>query len=235
MVGRTRFLIVPLVLCFLAMSGLARADVWNLQSQYSTTQNPNGQWSYGWEPAYVGSSGYQPNGGFTLYNTIYNSVPVGGVGVSWHDSANDSAPQSEMLTSPYVSIPAGTVVLHPGPNGEFSVVQWTAPTAGTINVTGSFGAGDSGSMSYFVLSNGTVIYKSLNDPNTETFSFSEAVTAKSTVDFAVGYNTYNGYGWGTTPIDATITEVNAVPEPSILLLFGAGLAGVGVIRRKLRV
>ena len=212
------------------MGGLAQADViGNLQSQFSTTSNPNGNWSYGWEG--VSQTSYQPNGTFAAYNASVSES----YGTQLYSTSLPILPAALLIANsgPNGCCEDGTVALHPGANGEFSVVQWTAPITGTINVAGSFGAGDSGAMSYFVLSNGKVIASWLNDAAGESFGFSEAVTAGTTLDFAVGYNTALGnYYSGTTPVQAIIS----VPEPSFLLMLCAGLASVigmvGAARRR---
>ena len=35
----------------------------------------------------------------------------------------------ETITALGITWPAGQLALHPGPNGEYSVVRWTAPAA----------------------------------------------------------------------------------------------------------
>jgi hypothetical protein len=215
------------------MGGLARADVWNLQNQFSTTLNPNGAWSYGWEPANFGPSGYQPNGPFALYNSSVVPTPSYGTQI-YSSSVGDVLPAVLLMANggPNGCCETGGIALHPGAGGQFSVVQWTAPIAGTADVTGYFGAGDQGAMSYFVLVNGNVVDKWLNDSGRESFGFSQVVAPGSTIDFAVGYNTAGGgYSYGTTPLNAIIS----VPEPSILALLIPALGFVGVIRKRFMV
>ena len=74
----------------------------------------------------------------------------------------------------------------------------------------------------------------INDPGTENFSFSANVGVNDSIAFIVGVNTFAGYGWGTTPIVATITSDLVLPLPAALPLFmtGAGIIGLLGWRRK---
>ena len=47
-------------------------------------------------------------------------------------------------SSGYYSCPPAMMVLEPGPNGEVSVIRWTAPKNGTINLLAVFNPGESG-------------------------------------------------------------------------------------------
>lgn len=246
--GRTHGKLASLFLLVLATSLVARATQWNLSADYSTTVNPTGQWAYGWEPYATVGGVYEPTGGFTLYNTAVFGSPWG---PHWYDVNHWAGADAPLIWKNLSSntgwgVYPGNVSLHPGLSGEFSVVQWTAPNDGTYWVNGSFGAGDSavywpivyGSMSYYVVSpNGTLYW--LNDPGGETFSFSTTLTQGETIDFAVGYNTVNGYYNGNTPVAVNISDTSvtsAAPEPGSLILLASGtLSAVGMIRKKVKV
>lgn len=63
------------------------------------------------------------------------------------------------------------------------------------------------------------------------------VDLSSGLNFTINLSNVNHLNWlwqgpeGTAPIDATVT-LNAVPLPAPVLLLGAGLLGLGVIRRR---
>ena len=125
--------------------------------------------------------------------------------------------------------------MHPGWDNSFSVARWTSPVAGQVSVSGYFGAGDSGSMSYYISVNGQVQEEWTSEPATENFSFNTTVTSGETIDFIVGVPIGGGYWSGNTPVEATITSATApVPIPGALLLFGPGLAGLAAVRKRLK-
>jgi hypothetical protein len=78
------------------------------------------------------------------------------------------------------------------------VLRWTAPVAGSVHVTGQFLAGDSGIMTVAVRHNSQEVWKATNSGS---FDLNIKISAGDNVDFAV----YGGYGYGNTPISATIS------------------------------
>jgi hypothetical protein len=98
-------------------------------------------------------------------------------------------------------VPTGWLSLHPGPGTEPSVLRWTAPVAGNVHVTGQFLAGDSGIMTIAVRHNSQEVWKATNSGS---FDLNIKISAGDNVDFAV----YGDYGYGNTPISATISYGN---------------------------
>jgi len=99
--------------------------------------------------------------------------------------------------------------LHPGPKGEYSVVRFTAPKAGTYKIDSTFAEIDQKTTTdVHVLVDGRPIsdaYIQLNGLGaTSPFSGSVDLAAGDTVDFVVGYG--NGhYDYDSTGLDAKIT------------------------------
>ncbi|NUQ63530.1 MAG: glycoside hydrolase family 2 [Pirellulales bacterium] len=107
-----------------------------------------------------------------------------------------------------ITWPAGHLALHPGPAQEWSVVRWTAPTAGPAEVSGTFvGLAGQATTDVHVRHNGRAIFDShvnLNgSPNEVRFNKGIDAAAGDTVDFVVGVGNGN-YGGDTTGLCATI-------------------------------
>ncbi len=102
----------------------------------------------------------------------------------------------------------GQLAFHPGRDGEYSVVRWTSPTEGTIELATQFESiAEKATTDVHVLHNGRALFDAfinLHDdgPKTE-FAKSLAVEPGDTIDCAVGFG--NGfYGADTTALDVRI-------------------------------
>ena len=205
----------------LAAPTLGSAETWDATTQFSVNNgNPNGPWSYGWESAL--------NDTLKLYDKVR-------AGEQWYADghhADDFTPTvwlNDLGHEAYGVLP-GQISLHPGWDDSFSVVRWTSPIAGTIDVSGFFGAGDSGNMSYYIAANDVTTSSWLSDSATERFQFSLSVNAGDTLDFIVGVPVNGGYAFGNTPLGVTIETSGTAPEPSTWALMVAGFAGLGLLR-----
>ena len=136
--------------------------------------------------------------------------------------------------------PANLLLLHPGPSGDYSVVQFTAPTTATYVVTGEFLAignfsgvtDDSVSLTSASGSSSTTLYTTTSSTTPYDFTFSQTLTAGESLDFAVGWGPGNQFAYDSTGFDATIT---ATPEPSFYGALALGMSGLLVaIRRRRR-
>ncbi len=123
--------------------------------------------------------------------------------------------------------------MHPGPQGQDSVIRFTAPVAGTFQLASSFTGLDfvgPTTTDVHVLLDGSSIFNG----NVDGFgagsgpSFTTTLTLQKgdTVDFAVGYGTDGTYFNDTTGITGTLSSV---PEPASLILLSMGLAGMDVL------
>jgi hypothetical protein len=102
----------------------------------------------------------------------------------------------------------GQLAFHPGRNGEFGVVRWTAPTDGTIEVVAAFESiAERGTTDVHVLHTGRTVFDGFinvrgGGPRTN-FNARLKVKAGDTIDGAVGYG--NGdYGADTTALAVSI-------------------------------
>jgi hypothetical protein len=211
---------------------------------FSPTSNPNGVWSYGFESVPLGST-------FNLL-TLPAPVPAlpGPVIDSWQ-----SAPLGNFLGVFYNETPAvqtvttsgteisqfdpGMLAMNAGPNDEFAIVQFTAPTNGFYTIQGTFEGIDTlgTASSVFLLWNNAVI----TNGNVLGFgpgsdlplsSFPILLNAGDTLAYAVGGGSLNSM---TALIDAQVSAA-AVPEPSPCALLGLALvtlaARSGLVRKR---
>lgn len=131
-----------LLLVLLALGFSPRADagqVYDLASDWSDTNNPNGVWQYGTlSPSLV----FTP---FPLHvNDYVNVGPPAFTGdqPAWTDTVNtgnNGTPQglAKSLGISLFDFPAGSVGGHTPDSSDYLAVQWTAPAAGTIDLSGS--------------------------------------------------------------------------------------------------
>lgn len=107
-----------------------------------------------------------------------------------------------------ITWPAGHLALHPGPGNEFSVVRWTAPAAGEVQIDAAFtGLAGRATTDVHVLHRGhSLVDGRLNlegSPNDARFSKALAVAQGDTLDFVVGSGN-NHYGGDTTGLSLMI-------------------------------
>jgi hypothetical protein len=140
------------LLTSLSVSRNAGGQIYNAAHDFSSTTNPNGQWSYGWSQTSGAAFNLLPSttffygsaaDGTTLPENVWTSNCCGTVQpLVEHNGA------PEMYYDGGVTIPADTLCygcsymgglsFHPGPNGENAIVRWTAPSAGTYHVNATF-------------------------------------------------------------------------------------------------
>ena len=117
-----------------AMTATGAAQTWDATKDFGPV-NPNGSWSYG-----MGITGTS----FTLYSAYLPTCDVSG-NVCWSGEVERTAPRvafnttGNWLNDTTAVLPPNTLTLHPGPDyGQDTIVQWTAPAAGTYTIYGFF-------------------------------------------------------------------------------------------------
>lgn len=205
---------------------VAHATVYDLATDYSTTTNPLGVWSYGYSNTL--------NGAFTAFDTYTTpngydrwSTNIDALGVYFNPSAST-------LSFSTVTVPGLQAWLHPGPNGQYAVARFTAPTAGNYSVNvGFFGADVVGTTTdVFVSLNGATQFSDsvsgFASAPTTSFNNSYNLNAGDTLDAIVSWGSNQTYVFDSTAVNFT---VDGVPEPMTLVGLGA-LAAFTAKRRK---
>ena len=199
----------------ISVSGMgAMGAQYDAARDFSAATSLNGTWSYGYSDSY----------GFTRYTTKSSQ---GGVD-RWLTYSTDQEPvvmhnpASTPVTFSSVTLPAGTLMLHPGISGQKSVVRWTAPMTGKINIAAKFTHLESScstTSDFAILLNSTAptstgVWSGNITYNAPVIvpSQSLAVTAGDMVDFAVG-NGGDGYYNDSTGVDVQISYDSSYVPP----------------------
>ena len=178
---------------------------------FSITANPNGVWTYGWTSS-LGSP-------LTPY-TVTDTITIPGISAWLAAGIYSANPPYVAHNDAGVLICAGFCVppidlhLHPGPNGEYSVVRWTAPSSGTIGIQGVFEGLDPGgptSTDVHVLHNSSrSLLRGPINSYRQPLAFSGIllrVVAGDTIDFAVGFGNNGTHYYDSTGIRFVITRL----------------------------
>lgn len=114
------------------------------------------------------------------------------------------------------------------PVEQWCVRRWVSEISGTISISGSIGSLNGGNMFTHVIVDGTEVF--LQQVTESTYIFDTDVNLGSNVDFVISPNNHNDVN-GDTKFTAVI---DAVPEPSSLILISAGAISLlaYVLRRR---
>lgn len=186
--------------------------VYDPAAQFSATSNPAGVWTYGYETVLGQEST------FGLSHILAGPPGLVAPGVdAWGGNATPEGQPSVSHNHTSQTVSAGTVfwgpdelTLHPGPNGEYAILRFTAPTAGLYRVAASFAPRDTNPnfVDVHILHNGASFF----DADVSTVSVTaptadRLLAAGDTIDFAVGVGQDGQFNFGTTLLEATVTNV----------------------------
>lgn len=203
---------IPVLIMLLAVvTTTCVAQTWDATKDFAAS-NPNGAWSYG----------YGITGTSFTQDPFYNPDCFGVNGlVCW--ILNEDVPDVGFNTTGgwlnwgTIVLPPDVLHLHPGPNdGQDTIVQWTAPAAGTYYIYGFFEILDTYPTGIIglVFRNGTPLFRGelLGPPaqhpdkigGREDFYFPKlSLKAGDVISF--GVNKDGDYHYDSTGFNATIT------------------------------
>ncbi|HEY8562442.1 MAG TPA: LamG-like jellyroll fold domain-containing protein [Pyrinomonadaceae bacterium] len=206
---------------------LGIAVAFNARDDFSNTQNPNGAWTYGY-------SNSDTDNALNLFTFPADSLTSagcsGGNFEAWRLNNGDQIPQITRHSTPIScsNIPGNALFVHPGFGGQRAVVRWTAPVAGTFQLTGSL------QRQNLIATTDLKIIKNAATPgesvifagsNVSTYQISYNVTvtvaAGDTLDFSVGN------GNGSQVSDGSSIVIN-IAQPATACLTAAANLQVNV-------
>jgi len=231
------------VALFLALVvGAARPAVaqYDPSAAFSPTSNPNGVWTYGYESVPIMSP-------FNLL-TIPTPVPSlpGPTIDSWQTPFfgtlgvfDNGTPlvQTVATGSDNAIYQPGMLAMHPGPNDQFAMVQFSAPSPGFYTIQGTFEGIDTSMLStdVYLLHNNVIVINGVVPPaylaQVALSSLPIFLNVGDTLTYAVGGGPFHDT---TALIDAQVSAASSIPEPSSFVLLAiacAGLAAWGWRRR----
>jgi len=223
------------------MPFVGSATLYDAAADFSATSNPTGVWAYGWSQT-LGSA-------FNL-DTAKNPDLLGVSGVvQWQGNqppgADGNPSVFENTTGSTVQVgsitmQANSLAFHPGSGGQYSVVQFTAPSAGDYLISATFQGDDSvgpTTTGVNVLVGGNSVFTSIIDgfgPSSAKSLGSTLVSLSQneTVDFTVVLN--GKFDYDSTGLQASVTSV---PEPTTmiagaLLLLPFGASTLRILRKR---
>lgn len=227
--------VLAVIACLFVGVPLAHADTVQISTadvaaDFSSTSNPNGVWSYGWSltlgsPLMLSTSPRTRDG----VDTWPGDLAADGNPAEYHNGT-----PNVILVGGGARFEPGQFGLHPGPGGEYAVVRYTAPAAGTALITSEFSGQDTTGTSsdVHVLFNGVSLRNAFVDGNgtSSVVAFDQTLTLDmgDTIDFAVGFGRNGTFFGDSTALAARIqlgpvSEPSPIPEPSTLALFALGL------------
>lgn len=192
-----------------ALLSVLTAHAADIAGSFSTVSNPHGAWTYGTTPtlggAFTTHTTQGATGGGLEYWLTNGTLPW----VAYNPTAAAVTDRTYVLES-------GSMSLHPGSAGEYSVVRFSAPVAGDYKVAGSFFGQDvvGSPKDVHVLRNGVAKFDSpvtgFGPASAVFFDLTLTLGVADTVDFAVGYGADLTYFNDSTGLAGSVSLVPAV-------------------------
>lgn len=207
------------------------AQTFNAANGFSATNNPNGVWQYGYSNTLKGAFNLYTER--TTYATMdaWNRPNMGfpdNYPLVWHNGTDTTVNFNGGSAAPNM------LGLHPGPQSQYSIVQWTAPKTGAYDVVTVFeGLELSTQTDAHLLHNDLVLFDHtiIARGNPASYSRRLQITAGDTLRFMIG-DGGNGMGGDTTALSA---RIQLVPSPGALLVaFIGAIPGSALLLKRHR-
>lgn len=227
---KTRILMMTLAIFACAVAAQAGL-VYNAAADFSTTNNPNGAWTYASFPADPGVVSFAPLQALAPLPGYSDIVGWCNGGGAWADPAICKNTTDTTISAYGIDFAPGMFSL--GGGDYVTDVRWTCQVAGTYDVDITLtGVQNNGTTSMWLMQkNTTGAWWDYVQGGAGFGSVNHQVDHLQ-IDFAVG-DTWDICSWGGqhTRVDATFTQV---PEPGTLALLVCGLVGLSVFAWKKR-
>lgn len=187
--------------------------VCDLATEFSTNSNPNGLWSYGYSTTLGGPMTLHASRGFDA-----------GIEIWYTDLWLNQPSVSHNPTAGWVTNNTGTIALqpgqlsfHPGPNGEYGLIRFTAPTNGDYQIVAAFSGADTHGTTtdVFLMQNGSPFFGGLVNGfgagSGPAFQTNLTLRAGDHLDFAVRYGSNQEFSYDSTGLSAQITLMTSPP------------------------
>src|SRR5205823_13056614 len=171
----------------------------------------SGSWSYGSTPTRGGAfTPYAFTGQLFGMPSWFKTAPTNGA--TFPLLAYNNTGVSVNPSAPGLNIPPQTLLLHPGPSGENSVLRFTAPADASYLIQGRFYGVDQTTTDVSILLNSSTTLMSGLVPNRNLgvpFTFVKALKAGDKVDFSVGFGTNGNNGSDSTGLQVIVTQAGS--------------------------
>lgn len=217
----------------LAFAPAIAAPTWDAAADFSGSASSGiaGAWSYGSfgssiHGPFLAFDAFTDYSGYAAWSYGDRSVQIGRAG-----AAN--------FASGSVIVPARALNASPGPGGQYAVLRFTAPAAGSYAIDAGFWGNDFAgptTTDVHVLARGASVFdgavQSYGRSNGLAWSDTLALSVGDTVDFAVGFGANRTWNYDNTGLSASVSSAAAVPEPGSISMIFAGLFLVGLMSRR---
>lgn len=201
-----------------AFNASASATVYDVSADFSTTQNPNGVWTYGYKTDLNGAlTAYQ----YTFLNYSDNAVPIDGwlfLPGSFSGIFHNGTTQTAISDGGAGTFPPGTIWFYPGFEGNidnYGAIRFTVPTGGAgvysvaMAVKSYLDGPISGDTDFHVVVNGIEVFGQFLPGNGSSgYTNSISLNDGGTIDFLVGRGADGSLYASALKIAGTITAGN---------------------------
>ncbi len=224
-------ILVPLTATVWLAASVGMAQSFDPALDFSANTNANGVWSYGYSltlgsPLILHTDRLNVNGVDIWRTDLGSGDPLA--------SHNPTTNVVNLFNT--VSMNPGEFGMHPGPDGEYAILRFTAPSPGQYHVSGSFYGQDTAGTTtdVHILVNGlSVVDGEVTGFGPDTgpsFATTVKLKAGDNLDFAVGFGNDGNYYNDTTGLSAQIVllpdlAINANGPHSLVLSWPTNTAG----------